>query len=126
MKKLLLCVVIAIASCIFSSCEKSEDGQFRKSDFVGTWRNGSIKHVLSSGGSLYTDWCYYGGNRNDTSSGEWYYNKKQNTLSLQYSGYNGASYVFVVQSVSNDRIVLLSIGDHEGTYSAGTYTFHRQ
>ena len=120
MKKLLLCVVIAIVSCIFSSCEKSEDGQFRKSDFVGTWRYGRIKHVLRSGGSLYSDWYYYGGDGNGTSSGEWYYNKNQNTLSLQYDGSSGATYVYVVQSVSYDRIVLLSMD------TAGICTFHRQ
>ena len=124
MKKFLLCALMLIVGCcLFVGCENDEYGGFSKSDFVGKWKHNYSIHQIHTDGSITTQWSI----DNSTTYGKWSYNKKQNTFSISYNHNNGATYVFLVQSITYDKITLINM-DNSGGISdyPGVSTMTRQ
>ena len=121
MKKILLCVLMAIMGCcIFTSCEKDE-GAYKQSSFVGTWYEGLYhRWVFTKGGSI-TMYFNEGATGAFTfhDSGTYSYNKSQNTLALTIthsSTGSGSTYyteLYIVQSISAEQIILIDSSDGE-------------
>ncbi|MBO5732022.1 MAG: hypothetical protein J6R38_00145 [Alistipes sp.] len=117
MKKILLCVLMAIMGCcIFTSCEKDE-GAYKQSSFVGTWYESYYNRwVFTKGGSItiyYNEGATGAGAVPFHDSGTYSYNKSQNTLALTItkssSSYEGIYHtaLYIVQSISAEQIVLI-------------------
>lgn len=95
-------VVFLMSLIVFSACTVEEIG---RTSFVGKWKDGNSRYEFFSDGSFVVKHNYYEHTElMFKKSGIYSYNAGQQSLSMRYDN-SGASYIYVVQSVSEDRIV---------------------
>lgn len=106
-------VLLLLFLCFFTGCNQNEDNSYgnEKNPFVGTWKEDVNKEEYYADGTFKSIMGYFGDGKTYIYTGVYSYNSDQQTVTFSYNG--GTGRIYIVQEISQDRIVYFDPTDLE-------------